>query len=236
MSGLRSEQGSSVLEFVILVPIFLAILLSGSTQIHQTQMRQLAVTSLARELSRAIELGQTPRQVNSTLAALRFDLGLSESPTVKLRAISLDTALLRVGYKGQHFQTQLSLERANPGWQQDLRSDLGSMLPLSLGLFALLGLIFGMVANYGSAQVADFRANQLAAQWAIAASRQPDLVDELAVDLQPSLDETLNWKVSRTDTKTTEILVCYYFQPIFDFWQDGEARACAKRSARLIPR
>jgi Flp pilus assembly protein TadG len=236
MRSIRSEQGSSVLEFVILVPLFLVIMLGGFTQIHQTQMRQLAVTSLARELSRAIELGQSPRHLNDTLANLRIDLGLSESPTLKLEAMSVDTAWLRVHYKGQLFQTQLSLEGADPGWKRALRSDLGSMLPLSLGFFALLALIFGLVANYGFAQVADFRANQLAAQWAIAAARQPNPVDEFALDLHPSLDDSLRWKVSRTDAKTTEIVVCYGYRPIFDFWQKGEARACAKRAARLISR
>ncbi len=137
MRSIRSEQGSSVLEFVILVPLFLVIMLGGFTQIHQTQMRQLAVTSLARELSRAIELGQSPRHLNETLANLRIDLGLSESPTLKLEAMSVDTAWLRVHYKGQLFQTQLSLEGADPGWKRALRSDLGSMLPLSLGFFCL---------------------------------------------------------------------------------------------------
>ncbi|MFM5903527.1 MAG: TadE/TadG family type IV pilus assembly protein [Microbacteriaceae bacterium] len=236
MRNLHDEQGSSILEFVVLVPVLLVLTLGGFTEIHHIQMRQLVVTSLARELSRAIELGQSPRQVVSTLETMRLNLGLSESPALKLTSISSDSVTLSVSYKGQRFQTQMSLENASPAWQNSIRSEIGSMLPFSLSLFAVLGLTFALVTNYGSALVADFRANQLATEWALAEAEQTNGARESAVDLEPSISDTLDWSVSRVDGKTSEVVVCYRYEPIFAFWQAEKPKACARKAARVVSR
>lgn len=77
-----SERGSSLVEFTILMPLFLSIFSIGFSQVFETQMREQALTAFTRSLARAVELGATRDEAVEFAGVLQVDARFEHPPSV----------------------------------------------------------------------------------------------------------------------------------------------------------
>lgn len=82
-----SECGSSLVEFTVLMPLFLSAFSIGFTQVFETQLREQAVTAFTRTLARAVELGSTQQEVALFAGVLQADARLEHPPALVFACI-----------------------------------------------------------------------------------------------------------------------------------------------------
>jgi Flp pilus assembly protein TadG len=78
-----SERGSSLVEFTILMPLFLSVFSIGFSQVFETQLREQALTAFTRSLARAVELGATRDEAFEFAGVLQVDARFEHPPSVK---------------------------------------------------------------------------------------------------------------------------------------------------------
>ena len=233
------DTGSAAIEFVLVYPVALAVLLLAFTDAQSLQMRQLGVTLIARELSRGIEIGYSPREIAGALSVLSDDVGFDSEPSIHFEKTDPDNGLLAVSYKGQTYVSRLSIKESNPLWLQ-MRSDLGSSLPMFVGLVALIFAVAALCTDVSASRIADLRANDLASSMAIglAGSDETALAERaasFAADWPTELRARLQFEVDSPDQRTTDVRLCYEFRPIWKLFTSKPRQACAERRARLLP-
>jgi hypothetical protein len=238
-AALCADSGSSVIEFVLVFPVVLVMILLAFSDTHAVQMRQLGVTLMARELGRGIEIGRTPTEIAQALSLLCDDLGFGDEPRLLLVKTDQDTAMLTVSYKGETHSSNLTLKNSNPLWKQ-LQPELGSSLPL---LVALVGLVVGISClsmNLSATRIAYVRANDLASSLAISVAGSGDAVltetaEVTARDWPIEIQSRVKFRVQSPDQKTSDVRLCYEYQEIWEWLAPSRQQACAERKARLLP-
>ncbi len=224
---------------MLVYPLALAMILLAFADAQAMQTRQLGVTLIAREVSRGIEIGYTPREIAGALSVLSDDLGFDTEPTLHFEKTDPDNALLTVSYKGQAYLSRLSIKVASPLWQQ-MQSDLGSSLPMLVGLVALIFAVAALCMDVSASRIADLRANDLASSMAIglAGSNETALAeraDTFAADWPIELRSRVQFEVDSPDQRTTNVRLCYEFRPIWKIFSSKPSQACAERRSRLLP-
>lgn len=236
---LRNDQGSAVIEFVLVYPVALVMILLAFSDANSVQMRQLSVTLIAREIGRGIEIGLTPREINNALSVLCDDLGLEGDPNLAFERTDANKAVLTVNYKGERFATLISTRNSDELWRQ-WQSDRGSTIPLFVGLVALLMGTCALTMNLSATNIAAIRANDLSSSLAIAVagSVPSDLAEQatnFAQDWPSELRTRVEYEVGSTDTITATVRLCYRYELIWQWLSEGTQLACSERKARLIP-
>jgi len=238
-AALCADSGSAVIEFVLVFPVALVMILLAFTDTHAIQMRQLGVTLIARELGRGIEIGRTPREIAQALSLLCDDLGFGDEPRLLLVKTSEDTAMLTVSYKGQSHASDITIKNSSPVWKQ-LQPEQGSSLPLFVALVGLLIGISCLSMNLSATRIAYVRANDLASSLAIsAAGRSGGLLTETAEatahDWPIEIQSRVKFRVQSPDEKTTNVRLCYEYKSIWQWLAPSRQQACAERKSRLLP-
>ncbi len=77
-----SDSGSSLVEFTILMPLFLSVFSIGFSQVFETQLREQALTAFTRSLARSVELGATRDEVVEFAGVLIADARFVHPPSV----------------------------------------------------------------------------------------------------------------------------------------------------------
>ena len=77
-----SDSGSSLVEFTILMPLFLSVFSIGFSQDFETQLREQALTAFTRSLARSVELGATRDEVVEFAGVLQADARFEHPPSV----------------------------------------------------------------------------------------------------------------------------------------------------------
>lgn len=97
----NSERGSSLVEFTVLVPLFLSIFSIGFSQVFETQLREQAVTAFARSIARAVELGATRAEVAEFADVLQADARFEHPPGLGFACLEdLQTCSVTAEYRG----------------------------------------------------------------------------------------------------------------------------------------
>lgn len=78
----NSERGSSLVEFTVLMPLFLSAFSIGFSQVFETQLREQALTAFTRSLARAVELGATRDEAVEFASVLQADARFEHPPSV----------------------------------------------------------------------------------------------------------------------------------------------------------
>ena len=78
----NSERGSSLVEFTVLMPLFLSAFSIGFSQVFETQLREQALTAFTRSLARAVELGATRDEAVEFAGVLQADARFEHPPSV----------------------------------------------------------------------------------------------------------------------------------------------------------
>ena len=78
----ESECGSSLVEFTVLMPLFLSAFSIGFSQVFETQLREQALTAFTRSLARAVELGATRDEAVEFASVLQADARFEHPPSV----------------------------------------------------------------------------------------------------------------------------------------------------------
>lgn len=236
---MTDERGNSVLEFVLIMPLVLMLVISWITDAGIAQQDKFATVSIVQELARGIELGRTPREIRARVKVLAREVGASGPPTLELMPVDAATATLSVQIGKASEFARVKLANASPAWQL-LRSDRGSMLPL-FSVFVALMLAIGFTsANVVSGMIADERAQALASTLALdLAASQASEFDRVATELMRSSNSEFRWRASRQDAKTTEVTLCVDFEPpLANFFNSNsrtdKPQACASRSSRAV--
>ena len=76
------ECGSSLVEFTVLMPLFLSAFSMGFSQVFETQIREQSLTAFTRSLARAVELGATRDVLAEFAGVLQADARFEHPPTV----------------------------------------------------------------------------------------------------------------------------------------------------------
>ena len=76
-----SDSGSSLVEFAILMPMFLSVFSIGFSQVFETQLREQALTAFTRSLARSVELGATRDEVVEFAGVLQADARFEYPPS-----------------------------------------------------------------------------------------------------------------------------------------------------------
>jgi Flp pilus assembly protein TadG len=82
-----SERGSSLVEFTILMPLFLSVFSIGFSQVFETQLREQALTAFTRSLARAVELGATRDEAVEFAGVLQADSRFEHPPSVTFACV-----------------------------------------------------------------------------------------------------------------------------------------------------
>ena len=77
-----SDSGSSLVEFAVLMPMFLSVFSIGFSQVFETQLREQALTAFTRSLARSVELGATRDEVVEFAGVLQADARFEHPPSV----------------------------------------------------------------------------------------------------------------------------------------------------------
>lgn len=236
--SLQREEGSSAIEFVLVYPLALGLIALSFTSSYVLQIRQLGVTLIAREVGRGIEIGFTPREISHSLKILCDDVGFAEEPQLVVHKTDEENALLTVSYKGESFSTRLNIKNASPLWKQ-IKSDLGSSLPLLIGLVGLVFAVVALATNLGAGCIAYIRANELASNLALSlAEANPaglaEAADNLALEWPPDVRARVSYVVSSPDRRTSEVRLCYAYRPVWQWFGLDSQVACAERKARIL--
>lgn len=97
----NSERGSSLVEFTVLVPLFLGIFSIGFSQVFETQLREQAVTAFARSIARAIELSARQEEVAEFADVLQADARFEHPPGLRFACLEdLQTCSVTADYRG----------------------------------------------------------------------------------------------------------------------------------------
>jgi hypothetical protein len=237
LSQLGEDRGSATIEFVMVYPIAIAAVTLGFVDIQTTQMRQLGITAIAREVSRSIDLGAAPLEVSGLIALLADDAGLAQTPVCALDKLSENNWRLTVSYRSESFSTGLLGSKMHPLWAQ-FKSESGSGMPLFLGLVGLLIALTMLTTNITAASIADYRANDLASTLALAAAGEPQLMRQKALDYSALWgSKTLSrvgYEVSSPDGKTASVTLCYAFDLIWGWLSPSQPVACAQKQTRIL--
>jgi len=233
-----TDSGSAVIEFVLIFPVALALILITFSDAHSLQMRQLGVTLIARELGRGIEIGLSPREIGEALLVLRDDLGFMDDPGLVFEKTDEDHAILTVKYKGETYSTRLSTKHSSPLWRQ-LQWERGSGLPLFIALIALLLGVSALFMNMSAGRIADVRANDLASSLAISSVESAvevgaETSGQSPMDWSDEIRSRISFRVESPDNKTTEVRLCYEYRPIWLWLASDTQQACAERRVRLV--
>lgn len=86
-TNLLDDTGSAVVEFSVLVPLFLSLFSFGFSSIFEAQLRDQAITAIARGVARSIELGASFNEVSATLEVLAADARLASMPTLRMQQL-----------------------------------------------------------------------------------------------------------------------------------------------------
>lgn len=101
LTFVNSERGSSLVEFTVLVPLFLSIFSIGFSQVFETQLREQAVTAFARSIARAVELGATQAEVVEFAEVLQVDARFEHPPGLRFACLEeLQTCSVTADYRG----------------------------------------------------------------------------------------------------------------------------------------
>ena len=235
---LGTDGGSAVIEFVLVFPVALVLILMAFSDAHAFQVRQLGVTLIARELGRGIEIGLTPKEIGQALLLLRDDLGFLDEPSLEFEKTDEDRAILTVRYKGETYSARLSTKHSSPLWRQ-LQSQRGSGLPLFTVLIALLLGVSALSVNMSAARIADIRANDLASSLAISsvetsAEAGAEASGPTLRDWPDEIRSRISFQVESPDNKTTEVRLCYEYRPIWLWLAPNTQQACAERRVRVL--
>jgi hypothetical protein len=233
--SLLDESGSALLEFVVIMPLSVVLLVSWTTELHLIQVHKFALTSIAAELRRGVETGHSPRELTLRVSALANELGLRGNVRVEASNDDENSLVLQLSLADIEITERANLSNADPTWRR-LTPDRGSMLPI---FAAALGVMFAasfMVANASAALIADERAHAIASNLAIELANAPD--SEFAPRVKTYIEQTnqqFEWSATRTDSRTVEVRVCsVYESPITMLGSTGAQKACESRQARLI--
>jgi hypothetical protein len=85
--SVRTDRGSSLVEFTVLVPLFLSIFSIGFSQVFETQMREQALTAFTRSLARAVELGSSLHDVAEFAGVLQADARFEHPPALRFSCL-----------------------------------------------------------------------------------------------------------------------------------------------------
>jgi hypothetical protein len=97
----QKEHGSAVIEYVLLMPLALAVISSSITEVHLTHRRQLAVIEITREASRQFELGRSQQQVEELIETMADDAKLRRVLQFELQPTEIENAsVLTLNYEG----------------------------------------------------------------------------------------------------------------------------------------
>mgnify|MGYP000213850741 CR=1 FL=1 len=230
------EHGSALLEFVILMPVLLVLFLSWITDLQSVQLSQFTLTSLASEVKRGIELGQQPKDIEERVNALANAVGLAGDIQVDFAPNADNTLNVQVSMGRLSASETANLEHASSLWG-GFKADRGSILPM-FGLFLAIMLSISIsLTNSSAAIIADERAQSLASALAI----QLAGVSESDFDSRASLfrvdtGQDFDWIARRNEDSTVEVRVCLPYQPpLWIAFSGTPERACAIRSARMLP-
>lgn len=236
---MSDESGNSVLEFVLVMPLTLVLVLGSIVETGTTQKDKFASASIVQELARGIELGRTPREISARAKELELVVGGSEPPSLEFLPLNETSATLSLKIGDSIEFARVRLANANALWLE-VRSDRGSMLPLFSVVVGLMLAIGFSSANVVSGMIADERAQKLASDLAIDLStKQLSEFELVSSELMRSSQTQFEWDASRRDSKTTEVRVCVAFEPPLDIFLPSSLKsdkplACASRSARVI--
>ena len=228
------DRGSAVLEFVVVMPLIVAIVLGWAVQVHVRQARQFVAANLVDEAVRSIELGDSPRQVQALLKALAQGAGLPETAQLRVEPASDRHAAVTIFIEDAVATARANTSAADSAFKV-LTSDRGSMLPMFGILVGVLVATVMTLGNASAALIADSRAQSLASSLAteLAPVNVNEFVDEVAkfaVDTSAQFD----WNANRIDAKTTRVDVCIAYEAPMGLFAPAAHSACATRSARLI--
>ena len=87
LESVQSDRGSSLVEFTVLVPLFLSLFSIGFSQVFETQMREQALTAFTRSLARAVELGLSLQDVAEFAGVLQADARFEHPPALSFSCI-----------------------------------------------------------------------------------------------------------------------------------------------------
>lgn len=238
---LVDETGSGLLEFILIYPLALGIFAMSFTQLHAEQLREFGVTAIAQEVARGVEIGRTPREIAAQVRFLSKQVGFHREPQLQLEAISENRGLLTVSYRNASYSIGFTTTRTSALWRQISDSDRGSMLPLFACFLGITGALLCVILNLTAAEIADYRAFNVASRIALEAAIHPGNLDNARTmsELESLPQEQVNQvsiELSAPDLKTVEARVCYRYSLIFDLWPHEQLSACAVRSARVIAR
>lgn len=82
-----AEAGSALVEFTVLMPLFLSAFSIGFSQVLETQLREQALTAFTHSLARAVELGVTLDEAEGFASMLQVDARFEHPPSVTFSCI-----------------------------------------------------------------------------------------------------------------------------------------------------
>lgn len=123
----HSERGSSLVEFTVLVPLFLSIFSIGFSQVFETQLREQAVTAFSRSIARAVELGATHAEVAEFAEVLQVDARFEHPPVLGFACLEdLQTCSVTADYRGSSHTSLIDGGAIHQSLRADFEvSDLG---------------------------------------------------------------------------------------------------------------
>ena len=238
--NLISDQGNATLEFVLVVGLFAGPIVAANQDLTALNLRQVTLDSMSETIAREIALGES----NSETAALISQLAADAALDSKELAVSIKCEpQLACGSSSQLVEVALRYKSAYSLTRQ-LMQDAGSMLPLTLGMFALMMALTLAGSNLEAVSVFDQRASQIArflVQEHFADQLLSNATDTTAEALRLAAQFSMdNFDVSaasleRIDGQTLTSTVCAkYALPINFFGLGSTSRVCGVSKMRVI--
>jgi hypothetical protein len=117
----------------------------------------------------------------------------------------------------------------------DIRSELGSMLPL-FAAFAAFSLVLGMImVNLQQSAIADMRAGDFASSAALIATRSSESqARAILAEIGVLTGQHFELEIEQLDPKTVAATVCLIQPLVFDLFAQSSASVCERRMARMV--
>jgi non-ribosomal peptide synthetase component F len=216
------------------MPLIVSIVLGWAVQVHVRQARQFVAANLVDEAARAIELGDSPRQVQSLLQVLAQGAGLPDAARIRVEPTSEHHAKVTIFIEDAVATARANTSAADPAFTAP-SSDRGSMLPMFGILVGVLVATVMTLGNASAALIADARAQSIASTLATElASANSSEFSERVGAFSSDTGARFDWTANRIDARTTRVDVCVDYEAPLNLFATSVQLACATRSARLI--
>ena len=216
--NVSEDSGSAALEFVVIMSLFLTTVIAAVQGLTSAEVSASRVQSIADSLARDYSLHQS---------AERLDLLSKKFEAAGTVSFNLDCA--EACQPGSAFEVTVR-SGSTAARATEVIDDTGSVMPLALGLAAVLLSLLMLSTNLAETNLHQQRANSVARAVAMAAATHPIdstlFAHRTAAQIAPSATVTMV-EVSLVDRLTTKARVCLRF---------SQARhVCASSLVRGMP-